>query len=64
MIVTRPDDYLVELFEAHTGEIVAVVVEMAADRTRPSMSPQDVLGALSRAGMPRFARRVAEALRS
>jgi hypothetical protein len=64
VIVTRPDDYLVELFEAHTEEIVAVVVEMGADRTRPPMSPQDVLGALSRAGVPRFARRVAEALRS
>ncbi|MHB1929829.1 MAG: PIN domain-containing protein [Acidimicrobiales bacterium] len=64
VVVSHPDNYLVDLLEAHPIEIVAVVAEMSADRTRPPMGPEDVLGALSRAGVPRFARRVAERLRS
>lgn len=43
-------------------EIVAVVVEMAADRTRPPMSPQDVLQALARVGVPRLEDLVTEHL--
>ncbi|MHB1613132.1 MAG: PIN domain-containing protein [Actinomycetes bacterium] len=62
VVVSRPDGYLVELFEAHPEEIVAVVLEMAVDRTRPPMGPEDVLHALARAGIPRFARLVTQGL--
>ncbi|MHB8556368.1 MAG: hypothetical protein ACYDCB_12080, partial [Candidatus Dormibacteria bacterium] len=60
--VRRPDDYLIELFEEYPGQVTAVVIEMAADRHQPPMSPQDVLGALARSGVPVFARRVGQRL--
>ena len=52
--VRRPDDYLSELLENHPEEVVRVVVEMAADRRQPPMSPDDVLNALARAGLTGF----------
>jgi len=53
--VRRPDEYLAELAAAHADEIAAAVSQMAADRRRPSMSVDEVLRALGRAGVPRFA---------
>ncbi len=61
--VHPPDDYLVELFGEHPDVIVDVVSEMAADRRRPAMTPEDVLQALSNAGVPNFAAQVGERLR-
>ncbi len=51
VVVCRPDGYLCELFENHEEELARVVVEMAADRRQPPMSPDDVLNALARAGL-------------
>jgi len=62
--VRRPNDYLTELFDEHADEIAQVVIEMAADRQRPPMTPGDVLDALARAGVARFAERVRKHLRS
>lgn len=62
--VQRPDDYLVELFEEHPEAIIGVVIEMAADRQRPRMTAEDVLGALSRAGVPRFAGQARQCLQA
>lgn len=56
--VRQPDDYLNELFDSHPDEIAPIVGQMAADRHRPPMSPDEVLDALARAGASRFAERV------
>ncbi len=60
--VKKPDAYLVDLCVAHANEISEVIVQMAADRARPSMTPGDVLDALARAGVGRFARTIRERL--
>lgn len=53
--VVRPDDYLCGLLEAYADGVVGVVAEMAADRRNPPMTSGDVLDALERAGVGRFA---------
>ena len=53
--VLRPDDYLTALFDGYAEEIAQVVVEMAADRHRPPMTPSGVLDVLNGAGVTRFA---------
>lgn len=53
--VVRPDDYLCGLLDEDADAVVEVVVEMAADRRNPPMSVDEVLDALERAGMKRFA---------
>lgn len=58
VIVRKPDDYLNELFDEHADEMVRVIRQMAADRRRPPMTAGEVLNALVRAGVPRFARRL------
>ena len=60
--VRRPDDYLVELFDNHADEIAHIVVEMAADRRRPPMTPGDVLQSLAGAGVTGFVERLREYL--
>lgn len=56
--VRGPEDYLNALLDEHAEEIVLVVNQMAADRRRPRMTVKEVLNALVRAGVLRFARRV------
>jgi hypothetical protein len=58
VVVHDPDDYLVELFGEHPDDVAQVVVEMAADRSRPPMTTSDVLDALGRAGVPALAARL------
>lgn len=53
--VLRPDDYLCGLLDEHGDGVAEVVVEMAADRRNPPMTAAEVLGALERAGVERFA---------
>ncbi|MDQ3756331.1 MAG: PIN domain-containing protein [Actinomycetota bacterium] len=53
--VVRPDDYLCGLLDEHAEDLAEIVVEMAADRRNPPMTTADVLDALERAGVRRFA---------
>lgn len=53
--VASPDDYLRGLWRRHRTDLVAIVTQMAADRHRPPMTAFDVVDALERAGVPRFA---------
>lgn len=55
VIVLRPDDYLCGLLDEHADGVAEVVVEMAADRRNPPMTAAEVLDALERAGVKRFA---------
>lgn len=52
--VVDPDRYLGELFEELADEVVATIVEIARGKTRPPMTPEDILDALERAGLSTF----------
>lgn len=53
--VLAPDDYACDLLTAHPDELDEIISAMAADRRNPPMTPGDVLDALDRAGLTRFA---------
>lgn len=52
--VQTPDAYLCELLEAHGDALLEVVAEMVEDRRKPTMTVDEVLGALDRCGVRRF----------
>lgn len=54
---TDPDTYLCSLLERDPTEVTATLRRMAAEKRRPPMATGDLLDALSRAGVPVFARR-------
>ncbi len=56
--VTTPDDFLVDLLASHSSDLLDVIVQMAAARRNPPMSTADVLDALSRADVPKFAAKI------
>jgi predicted nucleic acid-binding protein len=56
--VVDPDTYLVELLDEESVEVTATLMRIAKEKTRPAMSPQDVLEALRRAGLDEFPRRI------
>ena len=60
--VLGPDAYLVELFDEAPNEVLATVVRLAAEKSRPPMTPLDLLAALRRAGLTQFSERVAALL--
>jgi predicted nucleic acid-binding protein len=60
--VVEPDTYLVELFDEQPNEVIATIVRIAGEKTRPPMTPLQVLAALRRAGLERFPARIATRL--
>lgn len=52
--VVDPDTYLCELFAELPDEVTQTVVDLAATKSRPPMSPSEVLDALERAGLVQF----------
>lgn len=58
VMVREPDDYLAEIFDQHPDEMVDIVRQMAADRSKPPMTATEVVDALARAGVPELAARV------
>jgi hypothetical protein len=52
--VQTPDAYLCELLEAHGDALLEVVAEMAQDHRNPTMTVDEVLGALERCGVRRL----------
>lgn len=57
--VIDPDSYLCELLTEHPAEVAAAVARMAAEKTRPPMTPGDVVRALRGAGLRSFPDRLA-----
>lgn len=57
--VADPETYLVELLADIGDQVHATIEALARSKTRPSMSTEDLLGALRRAGLPDFTRRLA-----
>lgn len=53
--VRHPDDYFVDLLTAEPGAVRDVVAGMSSDRQHPPMTVAEVVGALGRAGLVRFA---------
>jgi hypothetical protein len=53
--VIKPDTFFVNLAASGLAELIAVVSEMASSRRQPPMSVAEVVGALERAGVPKFA---------
>jgi predicted nucleic acid-binding protein len=53
--VLDPDIYLCGLAEQFPDEVAATLVRVAAGKRRPPMSPAEILDALHKAGVPRFA---------
>jgi len=62
VLVVGPDSYLCELLAEHPEEIVATVVRMASEKTRPPRSPRELLAGLRGAGLRTFPNRVAALL--
>jgi PIN domain len=56
--VISPDTFFVTLADTTAASLVDVIVGMAASRRNPPMTAIDVLDALGRAGLPRFATRM------
>lgn len=53
--VRHPDDYFVDLLAAEPDAVRDVVAGMSSDRQHPPMTVAEVVGALDRAGLVRFA---------
>lgn len=53
--VTHPDTYFTSLLGIYPDDVRLVVAEMAAGRRRPPMTVSEVVDALARAGLRRFA---------
>ncbi len=53
--VRHPDDYFVDLLASEPDAVRDVVAGMSNDRQHPPMTVDDVVGALKRAGLVRFA---------
>ena len=62
--VMGPDTYLAELFEDLPFEVTGAVLRIARERTRPPMTPSDLLAALRRAGLSAFPDRVERKLQA
>jgi hypothetical protein len=56
--VVDPDTYLCSIYEEFPGEVVGVITRMAAGKRRPPMTPSNIVQALDRAGVGRFAAQV------
>lgn len=56
--VLTPDAFLLDLLDLDPAGTARTIREQAADHRRPSVSAEDVLSSLERAGAPEFARRV------
>ncbi len=54
LVAVDPDTYLVELLTELPDEVIATIVRLAGEKTRPPMSPSDLLDALARAGLKTF----------
>ena len=52
--VVGPDIYLNELLDDHPQEVIATIVRIAAEKTRPPKTPADILNALRGAGLREF----------
>lgn len=53
--VTDPDTYLCELADELHDEVAETVIRLAAEKTRPTKTPAELLDDLARAGVPQFA---------
>ena len=62
MRVIDPDTYLTELLGDLPDEVIATIVRVAAEKTRPPRTTHDILDALRRAGLRAFADRVEQRL--
>lgn len=51
----HPDDFLLALYGATPDEVVATVKQQAADLKSPPWTLEELIGALARAGVERFA---------
>lgn len=60
--VIKPDAFFVDLAITRLVDLIAVVSEMAMSRRQPPMSVADLLDVLDRAGVPKFAAQIGQAL--
>ncbi len=51
----HPDEFLLDQLDLHPGKVMSALAHQAAHYARPSSSVADILGRLSRTGLPRFA---------
>jgi excisionase family DNA binding protein len=58
VMVVDPDTYLCTLFEEFPVEVVGTITRIAAGKRRPLLAPSDIVNALDRAGVSRFASRM------
>jgi predicted nucleic acid-binding protein len=62
--VMGPDAYLAELFDDLPFEVTGAVLRIAGERTRPPMTPRDLLAALRGTGLRAFPDRVERRLQT
>jgi hypothetical protein len=62
--VMMPDNFFVSMATSHGASLANVIAEMAASRRNPPMTITEVLEALGRAGMPKFAAGIRAAIRA
>jgi hypothetical protein len=53
--VVHPDDFLLNQLDLAPRIVVDVVMEQAAQTTKPKLTPIDLAARLARAGVPKFA---------
>ncbi|QXT63478.1 PIN domain-containing protein [Tessaracoccus palaemonis] len=61
--IISPDDFLLNQLDMANRVVIAAIEEQAAATTHPSLTLDDLLGVLTRAGAPRFADEVSLRLR-
>lgn len=54
MTVVHPDDFLLDQIDLHPGKVGRAIVRQLTEATRPSLTMSELLGILTRAGVPKF----------
>lgn len=57
--VLHPDEFLVSMFDLDPDAVAAVIQAQSDALRKPPIPPRDLIGMLSRAGVPEFAKRLA-----
>lgn len=52
--VVHPDDFLLDQLDLHPGKVGRAILRQLAEATRPQLTMSELLGALTRAGVPKF----------
>ena len=54
LAVVHPDDFLLDQIDLHPGKVGRALLRQMNEATRPALTMAELLGMLTRAGVPKF----------